>query len=68
MTENGLKTMKDFAAEIGVSRVTVSDLVDALGITPKAMTNGRAKGLDAQDQRKIRRALQLGNRPAAASA
>ena len=59
MSENGLMTQSAFAAEIGVGRATISDLVMKLGITPKSMTNGLAKGLDAADRRKIRKALNI---------
>jgi len=59
MSENGLMTQSAFAAEIGVGRSTISDLVMKLGITPKSMTNGLAKGLDASDRKKIRKALNI---------
>lgn len=53
MSENGLKTIGDAATEFGVSRKTIADLIHILGIEPKAMTNGKAKGLDAKDRRMI---------------
>ncbi len=62
MREKGLWTFTEAARECGVYPVTIGDLVRVLGITPKAMTNGQAKGLDATDMRMIRRALRLDRR------
>lgn len=53
MSENGLKTIGGTADEFEVSRKTISDMVRILGITPKAMSNGKAKGLDASDRKLI---------------
>lgn len=62
MSEHGLMTMKAVAADLGVSPVTISDLVIKRGIKPKPMTNGKAKGLDAQDRREIAKALKPSGR------
>lgn len=64
MSENGLMTLSAVAAVLGVSRVTVSDIAIKKGITPKPMSNGKAKGLDARDRRIIAGAL----KPARATA
>lgn len=51
-------TFKEAAARLGVYHYTVSDLVRHLGIEPKPVPrNGNAKGLDAADLKRIRRAL-----------
>jgi hypothetical protein len=50
-------------------RKTVAGLVKALGITPKSIsTNGKAKGLDQTDLRRLRKALGRTNRRAKMSA
>lgn len=53
MSENGVKTMKDFAAEIGVSRVTVAEIVAKRKIPTERMTHGMAKGLSTKTQEVI---------------
>ena len=53
MSENGLMTLCGTAAQLGVHRKTIADMVEILGITPKPMTNGKAKGLDAKDRKLI---------------
>jgi hypothetical protein len=53
MPENALWTMKEVARLEGVNAVTISDLVRVLGIEPKPMTNGKAKGLDRSDRKQI---------------
>lgn len=57
MNENGMMTFRATASELGVSPVTISDLVNKLGISPKPMTNGKAKGLDKRDRAQIAKAL-----------
>lgn len=74
MIENGLMSYRNTALDIGISNVTVRDLVKALGLTPKPMSNGKAKGLDKKDRNTIRRALGMpinaagGRSPATATA
>ena len=53
MAENGLQTIGATAEEFGVHRETISDLIHVLALQPKAMTNGKAKGLDAKDRKLI---------------
>jgi hypothetical protein len=65
MSENGVKTIKDFAAEIGVNRITVGNIVALLNLPTQRMTHGCAKGLPPKTQRTIRRMLR---RPQSASA
>lgn len=57
MSENGLMTLSAVAAVLGVNRVTVSDIAAKKGITPKPMSNGKAKGLNEQDRQIIADAL-----------
>lgn len=55
-----LKTYNEVAAELGVYRWTISDLVRVWGLTPKPIrANSKAKGLDQKDVRVIRRALNM---------
>lgn len=57
MTTN-LITLSEAAPILGVSRQTVSELARRLGIETKPMPlNGRAKGLDEADMRRLRKAL-----------
>ena len=57
MYENGLYTFTDVASMLCVTRHTIRDLVKRIGIVPKPMTNGKAKGLDSADIRALRRVL-----------
>lgn len=57
MNESGLFSYTSVGEILGVSRVTVSDLVEKLGLVPKAMSNGKAKGLDRTDIEAIRQRL-----------
>lgn len=59
MHENGLYTFSDVALMLGVSRITISDLSGRYGITPKKMTNGKAKGLDKADIRVLAKLLKV---------
>lgn len=68
MTENGLMTMKAVAADYGVSPVTISDLVITHCLTPKPMSNGKAKGLDASDRKILAKALNRSSRRQLATA
>lgn len=66
MSENGIKTIKDFAAEIGVNRITVGNIVSLLDLPTERMTHGHAKGLSPKTQRTIRRMLRIRPQPASA--
>jgi DNA-binding LacI/PurR family transcriptional regulator len=66
MSENGVKTMKDFAAEIGVNRMTVSDIITRRKLPTERMTHGRAKGVPPMTQRTIKQILNI--KPARATA
>lgn len=57
MSENDLTTLSVAAKEFGVYRITVSEVAQKLGIVPKPMTNGKAKGLNRDDMRKLRKVL-----------
>jgi hypothetical protein len=57
MSENGVKSMKTFAAEHGISRYTVSDVVTLWELPTESMSNGKAKGLPPKTQRTIIRRL-----------
>ena len=51
------------AEQFGVTAVTISNLVSALGITPKPTGRpGKSRGLDRDDMRLIRRALSVGKK------
>jgi plasmid maintenance system antidote protein VapI len=50
MSENGVKTIKDFAAEIEVHRMTVSDIVRKHALPTQRMTHGQAIGLPPSTQ------------------
>lgn len=53
-----LITYTQAAEELGVKPQTIPDLVKSWGIRPKDMPlNGKAKGLDRDDMRTLRRAL-----------
>jgi hypothetical protein len=68
MTENGVKTMKDFAAEIGVDRRAIGIVVTNYGLPIEPMTHGRAKGLSPKTQRTVKRILGIKASRAVASA
>lgn len=53
----GLVTYSEAARQLMVSRSTIADLCIRLGIDPKKMSNGRAKGLDRHDMACLRRLL-----------
>lgn len=56
---DNLLTYKEAAKVLDVGPMTVRDLVRRLGIVPKPVPrNGNAKGLDASDVVRIRRALE----------
>lgn len=57
MSENGVKTMKDFAAEWDIHPHTVGDIVDIHNLPTERMTHGRAKGLAPKTQKDILRIL-----------
>jgi transposase len=57
MNESGLFSYTGVGEILGISRITVSDLVEKLGLVPKPMSNGRAKGLDRDDIEAIRQRL-----------
>lgn len=65
-----IKTYGEVAAELGVRYEVISTLVEAHGLTPKRVPHsGAGKGLDPDDIRVIRKALNLKrgqklNRPA----
>lgn len=59
MSENGVKSMKTFAAEHGISRHTVSDVVELWDLPIESMSNGKAKGLPIKTQRAIIRRLNI---------
>lgn len=55
-----LKTYNEVAAELGVYRWTISDVVRVWNLKPKPMpSNNRAKGLNARDIKVIRKALNM---------
>ena len=66
MSENGVKTMKDFASEIGVNRMTVSDIITKRDLPTERMTHGHARGVPPKTQRTIKQILNI--KPARASA
>lgn len=66
MSENGVKTMKDFAAAIGAHHMTVSDIIRFRDLPTESMTHGRAKGLPPKTQRAIIKIL--GIKPTRATA
>lgn len=54
-----LLTYKEAADRFGVLPLTIRDLARRLGIVPKPVPrNGNAKGLDASDVERIRKALE----------
>lgn len=58
MITRNLITLSEAAPILGVSRQTVSELARRLGIETKPMPlNGRAKGLDEADMRRLKKAL-----------
>lgn len=59
MNENGVKTMKDFAAEIGVHRGTVGTVVANYSLPTVPMTHGMAKGLPPKTQVAVKRILRI---------
>jgi hypothetical protein len=67
MVENGLKPLRTLAFELkaeghDVDRVTLAKILAPLGITPKRMSNASAKGLDEDDQNRVRRFFRSGVR------
>ncbi len=73
MKRRSLTTLTEASSLLGVSRQTVSELARRLGIQTKPVElNGRAKGLDEADMRRLRKALGLTGRrtdvPAGATA
>lgn len=67
MNESMLMTYGQTSEHFDISRGTVADLVIKLGLTPKPMTNGKAKGLDKSDIRKIAKCLGMSRHSATAS-
>lgn len=58
MLKEHLVSMTELAEDLGTTRQVVAEIVKRLRITPKEMRqNGRAKGLDRLDVRRIRRVL-----------
>jgi hypothetical protein len=60
MNDRGLTALRTFARELQsegypLDRDIVAKVLKPLGIAPKPMLNGRAKGLDGRDRAKIRR-------------
>lgn len=62
MREEGLITFSEAAEQFGVYRGTIADMTRKLGIEPKMMTNGMAKGLDRDDVRRIGEAFKGGEK------
>ncbi|WP_422928609.1 hypothetical protein [Singulisphaera sp. PoT] len=59
MAENGLMSFAESARALGIQKPTIADAVKLLGLTPKKMSNGKAKGLDQKDRNTIRKALRI---------
>ena len=57
MNEAMLISQKGVAELFGVYRNTIGDLVKKHKIQPKPMSNGKAKGLDRRDIKRIARSL-----------
>lgn len=52
-----LWTITEVGEILGLSRQTTSELATKLGVEFKPMINGKAKGLDIDDIRRLRKAL-----------
>ena len=57
MSESGIMSYRKTGEYYGINRQKIADEAAKLGLVPKAMSNGKAKGLDRSDRRKIERSL-----------
>lgn len=59
MSEHGVKSISDFAAEIGVHRQVIGVVVANYELPIEPMQHGVAKGLSLKTQRVVKRILKI---------
>lgn len=59
MSENGVKSISDFAAEIGVHRQAIGIVVANHELPIEPMQHGMAKGLSLETQRAVKQILRI---------